>query len=308
MNASPPRRVLFVDHVRHILAGAEINLLELAAEASARGSWEIHAACDPDGPLHEILGSRGIPCHRHGFDARLGTLRIVGRRFPITQALRSLKALAEARRSFAAVVQRVHPSVVVSCTNKDHFAAWPACRAVRIPSVWWVNDVLSADFFPWAARRAFGLQARRGASRLVAVSDFARRALLRQNLAPESVVAIHNGIPLERYSRQPRGTLRAIVSARDDEPLVGAVGRFTPWKGQDFFLRLAENWCRSHPSGQFVLVGHAFNEDQPFEYALREFVRSRGLRERIHLVPFQRDVSGALSDLDLLVHTSTKPE
>ena len=308
MNPDAPRRVLFVDHVRHILAGAEINLLELSAEAAARGAWEVHAACDAEGPLFEALASRGTPCHRHGFGTRLGTLRIVGRRFPVSQALRSLKALLEARRSFAELLHRVRPSIVVSCTNKDHFAAWPACRSSRIPSIWWVNDILSPDFFPWAARRAFRQQARRGASRLVAVSEFARQALIRQDLAPDHVVAIHNGIPLDRYQRQPLGTLRRMVSAKDDEPLVGVVGRFTPWKGQDFFLRLAESWCRSSPSGQFVVVGHAFNEDQGFEWSLRDFVRSHGLRERIHLIPFQRDIARALSDLDLLVHTSTKPE
>lgn len=308
MNPPAPRRVLFVDHVRRILGGAEINLVELASEPAARAAWDIHVACDPEGQLHDALRSRELACHPYAFDPSLGTLRLVGRRFPITRVLRSLKALAQGRKALADIITRVQPAFVVSCTNKDHFAVWPACRARQIPSVWWVNDILSADFFPWAARRAFCSQARRGASRIVVVSDFARQVLLRQNLAPESVTTIHNGIPLERYQRQARGTLRQMLAATDDEPLVGIVGRFTPWKGQDLFLRIAEAWCQSSPSGRFVLVGHAFNEDQGFEQSLREFIRTRGLRERIHIIPFQRDITSVLSDLDLLIHSSIKPE
>lgn len=308
MNPPSLRRVLFIDHVRRILGGAEINLVELAADPASRRNWEIHAACDPEGRLHDTLVSAGSTCHPYAFDPTLGTLRVVGKRFPFAGAIRSLKALAQARNDLARLVDRVQPDVVVSCTNKDHFAAWPACTARRIPSIWWVNDILSADFFPWAARRAFHSQARRGATRIVVVSEFARKALLDQHLPPDLVTTIHNGIPLERYQPQPRGTLRNILAITDDQPLVGIVGRFTPWKGQDLFLRMAEAWCRSSPSGHFVLVGHAFNEDQAYELRLRDFIRSQGLRERVHVIPFQREIAGSLSDLDLLLHTSLKPE
>ncbi|MGE3309613.1 MAG: glycosyltransferase family 4 protein [Limisphaerales bacterium] len=307
-NAPPARRVLFVDHVRRILGGAEINLVELVGDSAARTAWDIQVACDPESSLHDALQARGIPCHPYAFDPSLGNLRLVGRRFPVLRVLRSFKSLVRGREAFAAILERVRPDFVVSCTNKDHFAVWPACRAATVPSVWWVNDILSADFFPWAARRAFVTQARRGASRVVVVSDFARRPLLNQGLPEAEVVTIHNGIPLDRYEPQPRGTLRHMLAASDDEPLIGVVGRFTPWKGQDFFLRIAEAWCRQTPSGRFVLVGHAFNEDQRFELALRNFIRLRGLRERVHVVPFQRDIGAVLSDLDLLVHCSLKPE
>jgi glycosyltransferase involved in cell wall biosynthesis len=197
---------------------------------------------------------------------------------------------------------------VVSCTNKDHLASWPACRRARIPSVWWVNDILSRDFFPWIVRRTFVRQARRGATRLVAVSEYVRNVLLRHALFPGRVVTIHNGIPLERYQRRPRGFLRALLNLGPDEFLLGVAGRFTPWKGQDFFVRLAEAWVKRSRPGHFVLIGHSFNEDQPFERQLRDEVRGRGLDERVHFVPFQSDIAAALSDLDVFVHTSTKPE
>jgi glycosyltransferase involved in cell wall biosynthesis len=305
---APSRRVLWVDHVRRILGGAEVNLVELLGTPNDRASWTSIVACHPEGPLFAALSAAPVERRAFGFEDALGGLRLVGTRFPLAGALRSLKALSRARAALRGLVAEVRPDVVVSCTNKDHFAVWPACREAGVPSVWWVNDILSADFFPWAARQAFRHQARRGASRLVVVSNHARESLLGLGLAPERVVSIHNGIPLERYCRRPRGTLRRMLNLTDDEFLIGVLGRFTPWKGQDLFLRIAESWSRESARGHFVLIGHAFNEDQPFEERLRGFVGENKLRDRVHFVPFQRDVAAGLSDLDLLLHTSIKPE
>ncbi len=309
-----PRRLLFVDHVSRILGGAEVNLVELlgprpsAPNGEAEGSWLPVVACDPDGRLHEGLKEGAVPRVAYSIAPALGTLRTVGRSFPLAGALRGMRALAAARRTVSRLVADTRPEVVVSCTNKDHFAAWPACRRAGIPSVWWVNDIVSADFFPWLARRAFHFQARRGASRLVVVSGFARDVLVREGFPADRIRVIHNGIPLDRYRPGTRRLLRDLLQVADDEPLVGIVGRFTPWKGQRLFLELARAWCREQPRGRFALIGHAFNEDQAYERELREFLDRHGLRERVHFVPFQRDIAAALADLDVLIHASLRPE
>lgn len=302
------RRILWVDHVRRILGGAEVNLVELLGTADQPAPWNSIVACHPEGPLHAALSTAAVERRAYGFDDALGGLRVVGTRFPLAGALRSLRALSRARAVVRGWIEEIRPDVVVSCTNKDHFAVWPACRAAGVPSVWWVNDIVSKDFFPWAALQAFRHQARRGADRMVVVSEHARQALIGLGLAADRVVAIHNGIPLERYCRHPRGTLRRMLNLPENEALVGVLGRFTPWKGQELFVQLAEAWCRESGRGHFVLIGHAFNEDQPFEERLRDFVRDRKLRDRVHFVPFQREVAASLSDLDLLLHTSLKPE
>ncbi|MCC6235885.1 MAG: glycosyltransferase family 4 protein [Verrucomicrobiales bacterium] len=308
MSTDDRRTILWVDHVTRILGGAEVNLVELLAAPGARSRWASTVACAPDSALHAALQTSHIDCVPYSTPGALGTLRVVGTRLPLLGAFRAWRALAHSRRALAELTSRLRPDVVVSCTNKDHFAAWPACAHSGARSVWWVNDILSPDFFPWAARRAFQHQARRGARRLVSVSQHARQALLSEGLDPSRVVAILNGIPVERYERRPRGVLRSRFAMAEDEPLVGIVGRFTPWKGQAFFLELARAWCAREPKGRFALIGHAFNEDQPYEAQLRRFVDQHRLRERVHFVPFQRAITDALSDLDLLVHASLKPE
>lgn len=308
--ASRRLKVLWVDHVRRILGGAEFNLIELlAAPGTASTSrWDSSVACDSQGPLHRALGAREVPVHDYAFDPALGTLRVVGTKFSLVKAVRSLRALRQARRSVDTLLRHVRPDVVVSCTNKDHFAAWSACRRAGIPSVWWVNDIVSKEFFPTLACRAFLGQARRGATRIVVVSEFARRKLLTQGIPADRVVTIHNGVVPQHFQRGRTGALREQLGIDATRPVVGVVGRFTSWKGQEFFLQLAARFHDIAPNAAFVLVGHAFNEDQAYEAMLRERAAGPELRGRVFFVPFQKDVADVLGDLDVLVHTSLKPE
>jgi glycosyltransferase involved in cell wall biosynthesis len=302
------KRILFVDHANRILGGAEINIVELLGSPAAKQRWAAAGACPRGSRLGEALKEIGVPHWDYGFDSSLDQLRLVGRRFSFRAGLQSLAALRAARKNLARIIAEFRPAVVVTCTNKDHFCAAATCRRTSVPQVWWVNDIISADFFPWPARAAFLWQARRGSAKLVTVSEFARVALLRAGLAASRVATVHNGIPLARYQRTARGLLRQQWNLPDTELLVGIIGRYTPWKGQEFFLRLAEAWIGQNAAGHFVLAGHAFNEEQAFEASLRAFAAERGLSHRVHFVPFLPNIAAAFSDLDAVVHASLRPE
>jgi glycosyltransferase involved in cell wall biosynthesis len=174
--------------------------------------------------------------------------------------------------------------------------------------VWWVNDLLTRDFFGWPVRRAFVAKARKFATRLAPVSDAGRAALLAEGVPAGKIRTVHNGIPLERYLRDGTRPLRAELGLGPDEPMFGVVGRLTPWKGQDLFVRIAAGWHAAGRPGTFVIVGRAFNEDAPFEAALRARVAAAGLGSRVRFVPFRPGIAAALSSLDVLLHTSVKPE
>lgn len=302
------KRVLFVDHVNRILGGGEINLLELLGLVRQRQAWEVACACPARSRLGEAVTRLGVRLFEHGFDTALNEMRVVGRRFSPLAAWRGWNSLRAAGRRLAGTIDAFHPDAVISCTNKDDFCAGAACRGRGVPSIWWVNDLMTADFFPAPTRRAFFWKARRDATRLVAVSEAGRAALLAGGVALERVVVVHNGIPLERYVRGAPGAWRCSVGLPADASLIGLVGRYTPWKGQDFFLRLAAARAAEAPAEHYVLIGQAFNEDQEFEAGLKRFVQEHGLGERVHFVPFQERIAEALGDLDAVVHASTRPE
>jgi len=304
----PRRRILFVDHVSKVLGGAEVNLLELLTLPAARERWDIQVACAPESPLDQALNGMGLARHAHGFASSLNELRVVGRRLNLMAKFRGWQELRRATIRLSRCVADVRPSVLLSCTNKDHFVAGRVARSAGLPSVWWVNDILSADFFSWPVRKVFVRQANRFATRLVPVSDFGRTALLREGVPGDRVRTIHNGIPLDRYRRSSDGDLRTELGVSRDMPLMGLVGRITPWKGQDLLVKIAAEWIRRNRPGCFVIIGRAFNEDAPFEASVRESIAQLGLSERVRFVPFRSDIASTLSELDVLLHCSTKPE
>ncbi len=301
-------RVLLVDHVSKVLGGAEVNVLELLAHPGVREAWDVTVACAPDSPLARGVDPLLWPRRDHAFAPALNELRVVGRRFNPLAKLRAWQEMQHASHRLRALASELRPDVLLSCTNKDHFVAGSVARDLGIPSAWWVNDILSADFFGWPVRRAFVSRARRLRPHLAAVSEFGRAALLREGVPADAVRTVHNGIPLTRYRRDERRPLRAQLSLNGNEPLVGIVGRITPWKGQDIVLRVANQWIREGHPGHFAVIGAAFNEDAPFEAHLRETAHKYGILDRFHFVPFQPDIVSALSSLDLLIHASTKPE
>ncbi len=303
-----PRRILFVDHVSKVLGGAEVNLLELLALPAVRERWDAHVACAPGSPLEAALAKLGVPSHNYGFAPALNELRVVGRGFNLLAKLRGWQELRLATERLRQLTTGLKPQVLLSCTNKDHFAAGQVARAAGRSSVWWVNDILSADFFSWPVRRVFVRQARQLATQLVPVSNFGRAALIHEGVPAERITTIHNGIPLARYRRSASTLLRDQLRLRPDEPLIGLAGRITPWKGQELFLRIAREWTRQNRPGRFVIIGRAFNEDAPFEASLKEVIRAQKLEARVQFVAFQSDIAAALSQLDVLLHCSTKPE
>ncbi|MBM3901336.1 MAG: glycosyltransferase family 4 protein [Verrucomicrobia bacterium] len=302
------KRILFVDHVSKVLGGAEINLVELLGLPALRSRWEASVACAPGSPLETSIARAQIPRHAFGLSQSLNEMRVVGRRFSPFRAWKGWREVHAATRRLESIIAGARPDVVISCTNKDDLIAGNATRHSGTPNVWWFNDILSPEFFSWPVRRVFVQRARRQAARVITVSEFARKVLLDQGLSEDRVTTVHNGIPLDRYRRIQSSLLRDQLRIPPGEPLIGLVGRITPWKGQDFFLRLAKDWAGQGRPGRFVVIGRAFNEDAPFEASLKRFVTAQRLESRVHFVAFQADIASTLSQLDLLLHCSTKPE
>jgi glycosyltransferase involved in cell wall biosynthesis len=80
---------------------------------------------------------------------------------------------------------------------------------------------------------------------------------------------------------------------------VGAVGRLSPEKGFDVFVRAAAIVARHRPDVSFVLYGEG-----PLRPALEELIRREGLVGRFVLGGFRQDLPAVLPQLDVAVSSS----
>ena len=96
--------------------------------------------------------------------------------------------------------------------------------------------------------------------RVVAVGEAVRQALIRnEGIAPHRVDVIYNGIPLERFRRQPtaseRAAIRASIGLEPDDLVLIQVARLDYLKDHATAIRTIERVSSRCPRARLVLVG-----------------------------------------------------
>jgi glycosyltransferase involved in cell wall biosynthesis len=108
-----------------------------------------------------------------------------------------------------------------------------------------------------------------------------------------------NGVDTDQFCPGPRGGLRAALGLADDVPLVGQVGRLSPEKGPEVFVRAALLLHSLRQQAHLVLVG-----DGPMEAQVRRMLADHGLAGQVHLPGLLDDMPALYRELDVLVSSS----
>lgn len=110
-----------------------------------------------------------------------------------------------------------------------------------------------------------------------------------------------NGVDTEAFRPRPRAAngIRASLGIPASARVVGFLGRLSPEKGPEVFLRAALLAQARLPETHFVLVG-----DGPLAPQLHESIARFRLEDRVHLAGLRRDVATVLNDIDVLVSSS----
>lgn len=135
---------------------------------------------------------------------------------------------------------------------------------------------------------------------LILVCQHAYNQARSLGVAAHDLTLIYNGVDTGRFTPENDGAaFRQEMGIPEDAPLAGFVGRLSPEKGPDLFVRAAHFAAQRHPTAHFVLVGAG-----PMEGELRETIANLGLGERVHLAGLREDVSCVYPAFDLLAQTS----
>lgn len=117
---------------------------------------------------------------------------------------------------------------------------------------------------------------------------------------PRWLSCIANGVDAEKFHPAPRsGALRDRCSLPADAPLVAFVGRLSPEKGPEVFLRAVQLLGSLVPEAQAVLCG-----DGPQRASLEAFVAQAGLGHRVHFAGVMQDMPAVYADVDVVASTS----
>jgi len=290
----PPLRVLYVTDTGGELGGAERSLLSLVEHLDAT-RYQLHALLFEEGRFATLLRNARVAV----VVARLGL--IARTRNPLKLMLYAFR-FAQGALRLAWVIRRRRIQVVHINKNTLAVHAIPAARLAGAACVWHVRNPVShfGRIGAWLVRRC---------NHLLCVSESIAAPFRRQ--FPESgakITLVPEGVDPAPYANRQAGlTLRRDLGIPPHACVIGTVGRITPWKGQDDFLRAAALLAGRHPEARFLVVGDCVSSpaevsaDAAFRYRLHALAAELGIAEQVIFTGFHHDVPAVMNALDVFV-------
>lgn len=140
---------------------------------------------------------------------------------------------------------------------------------------------------------------------LIAVSHATKREMVAGGVPAEKIMVIHNAIDTEAWS-QARVTddLRQQWRLDDAFPVIGYVGRITPEKDLETWLRAAAIVVREFPKAALVLVGEG--RDRTTQEDLGRLAASLGIAANVVFAGYHEHLMPAYATFDAFMLTSRR--
>ena len=304
LSAPQPTTVLFFDHTA-LMGGGEVSLFNLVTHID-RSKIEPVVVLASEGELRDKLRAAGVEVHVLPLGESVTQVR--------KDSLSSAKAISFAQiKHILAYIWRLRgfirargAQIVHANSLKADLIAALAARLCGVPVIWHVRDRIAEDYLPPLATRAFRLLCRVLPTFVIVNSNATLQTLELPRQRRARVIyngVVHDGLPPEEFDEVPVAAL-----SDDAQPVIGLVGRISPWKGQDIFLRAAAQVAKKYPEARFQIIGAPLFGEEEFEREVRALCTELKLDEHVEWTGFRRDVPQLVSGLDLLVHASKTGE
>ena len=213
---------------------------------------------------------------------------------------------AIALKRLFSLMRRYRPHIVHTHTAKAGLLGRVAARLAGVPIVvhTFHGHVLHGYYGPaqnWALRKMERMLAWLS-DRLVTVSEQVKKDLIEYEVArADRIAVIPLGLVLEPFlnAQSQHGEFRRELGLRDEDKLVGIVGRIFPIKNHALFLEAAARIAAADPAARFVVVG-----DGSLRSALEKQARQLGIEKQVLFLGWRSDLARIYADLDVLVVSS----
>jgi glycosyltransferase involved in cell wall biosynthesis len=111
---------------------------------------------------------------------------------------------------------------------------------------------------------------------------------------------VHDGCQVVSIKDEPEGVRPGVR--------IGLVGRITPWKGQDIFIRAAALLKEKHPEARFEIIGATMFAERGYEGELLRLRNELNVNDTVAFAGFVENVPARIAELDIVVHASITGE
>ena len=196
-----------------------------------------------------------------------------------------LKAIGEVRR----LIKRYNPDIVYAHSSTAGAIARVADIGLKNhclynPHGWAFNMRCSAK--KKAMYTAIEKIAAPFCDKIICISDAEKQSALDKKICREDKLqVIFNGVDIEAYENGIHGTVkRKDLNIPEDAFVVGMVGRISPQKAPDIFIKMAKQVKDEVPNAHFIIVGNGNQEDE-----IRKYAKDNGFSDSLHITGWVDD-------------------
>ncbi len=190
-----------------------------------------------------------------------------------------LKAIVRVR----SLIKTYRPDIVYAHSSKAGAIARVADiglknRCVYNPHGWAFNMRCSAK--KKAMYTAIEKVAAPFCDKIICISDAEKQSALDKKICKEDKLqVIFNGVDIEAYENGIHGAVkRRELNIPVDAFVVGMVGRVSPQKAPDVFVKMAKKVKDAVPNAHFIIVGNGNQEDE-----IRKYAADNGFADSLHI-------------------------
>jgi len=142
--------------------------------------------------------------------------------------------------------------------------------------------------------------------RFICVGGVMKEKYLKAGIGREEQYSIvYSGFDIQPYldADRSRDDRRRALGIRENEKVIGMVGRLFPLKGQEYLMESFAGVVKEYPAARLLIVG-----DGILRADLEKFARENNIFQKViftGLVP-PSEIPGFISAMDILVHTSLR--
>ncbi len=260
------------------MGGSEALAHQIAGGLNKNGTYACSIyAVDHGGPLAEVLAGNGIPFRvfdrRGAFDLRL--LLALARQFR-AEGIQLVHTHHLCQLMYAGVAARLTGARVIHTEHEFYSLQSPRVRHL-------LRLLASAAFAVTAVAEP--------------VADHLRGQV---GLPAKKVVTIPNGVDIPRFHRaQPAP--RTIFGWKNEDCIIGCIGRLEPEKGQETLLQAFHRVRSSCGKAKLLLIGDGGERTQ-----LMARARSLGLNGSVRFLGVRRDIPELLAACDVVAVPSNR--
>ena len=179
-----------------------------------------------------------------------------------------LNSIKEVRR----LIKKYNPDIVYAHSSKAGAIARVADIGLKNHCVYnphgWAFNMRRSDK-KRAMYTAIEKMAAPFCEKIICISDAEKQSALEKKICREDKLqVIFNGVDIEAYESGEHGTVkRSSLGIPEDAYVVGMVGRISPQKAPDVFVKMAKLVKDEIPNAHFVIVGSGNQEAEIRKYA-----------------------------------------